>query len=790
MRAESREQDLLTSFKCFSEAAAIVVFILGCMGMAGWLFDVPVLKSVVPGLATMEANTALGLCLSGASLWLWKQKPDWAMQRLAQVSGFAVALLGTLTLGEYVVGREFGINDLLFRANAAQSPHTVRMSPLSALNFLLVGLALGWLRAETRSGRRPAQFLALLAAGVAATALTGYLYSVAILYRPVSYTEMALHTALAFVVLSGGILCALPERGLMALWLDQGGGGRLVRRLLPVSLLSVLTLDWLMTAVARRGLYEPKLVAPLSTMASLSIIAFLIWRHAKAQQGAEREQRESEARYRSLAELSPDGILINFDNRIGYVNPTLVKLLGAEGPEQILCKSPFEIIHVDDHALVRARMQRVLSGEVMPPIEERFLKLDGNVIPVEVTAAPYPDRSGRGIQVIVRDIHERKRLEDQLRAQNERLCEADRHKDEFLAMLAHELRNPLAPLLIAAQLLEQRGAEDPALAQWAGGVIKHQGEQLSHLVNELLDVARVTQGKITLRKIPLDLREVIDRAVETHRPLIDEHRHALTLSLSSEPMQVAADPVRLEQMIGNLLNNAAKYTPDGGRIDLSLVREGEAAMVRVRDNGFGISATMLPKVFGLFTQAERTPDRAQGGLGIGLALVKSLVEMHGGSVEAHSEGLGRGSEFVLRLPLLSQDLRLADAPEHAATRRNAAPVRRVLVVDDNTDVATSIALLLKTMGHEVQVAISGREALNVVKTAPLDVVLLDIGMPDLNGYEVARRLRQEPGLGPLKLIAMSGYGQDCDWQKSEAAGFDHHLVKPVDLQELEQILTT
>jgi signal transduction histidine kinase/CheY-like chemotaxis protein len=439
---------------------------------------------------------------------------------------------------------------------------------------------------------------------------------------------------------------------------------------------------------------------------------------------------------------------------------------------------------------VSGRIRRVLDGEVMPPVEERFLKFDGTVVPVEVAAACYPDRNGRGVQVIVRDVRERKRMEDQLRAQNERLSEADRHKDEFLAMLAHELRNPLAPLLIAAQLLEQRGAEDPALVQWASGVIKHQGEQLAHLVNELLDVARVTQGKITLQKTPLDLRDVISHAVEANQPLIDEHRHALRLSLPSEPISIEGDSVRLEQVIENLLNNAAKYTPDGGQIDLSLVRDGEAAVIRVRDNGFGISAAMLPKVFGLFVQAERTPDRAQGGLGIGLALVKSLVAMHGGRVEAHSEGLGRGSEFLVRLPLPMQRPAVSDGVRRAVPRSATTTSRRVLVVDDNGDMATSMAMLLKSMGHEAQVASSGREALDAIKTAPPDVVLLDIGMPDLDGYEVARRLRRGPGLDGVKLIAMTGYGQACDRKESERAGFDHHLIKPVDPQELEQILAS
>lgn len=510
---------------------------------------------------------------------------------------------------------------------------------------------------------------------------------------------------------------------------------------------------------------------------------------------AEETLRDSEARYRSLAELSPDAIFINCDDRICYVNPVFMKLLGAESANQLLGKSPFEFIHPDDHAMVRERIQQILEGEIAPLAEERYLRLDGTTVQVEVAVAPYHDLSGPGIQVVLRDISVRKEAEDalvqqavELREQAGQLRDADRLKDEFLAMLAHELRNPLTPILITAQLLERRGAEDPALLQWASSTIRHQCEHLTRLVNELLDVSRVTRGNITLHKTSIDLRKLIARAVEISKPLVDEHKHTLNLIQSPEPMFMEADAVRLEQVMGNLLDNAIKYTPEGGQIWLSLSREAEAAVIRVRDSGIGIPPAMLPRVFELFSQAERTLDRTQGGLGIGLALAKRLIELHGGSVEALSEGIGHGSEFVVRLPLLSHAPHADASLAPEALRQVQKPILRGLVVDDNENVLKSMAILLKTMGHDVREAHSGKEALDIAKTASLDFVLLDIGMPGISGYEVARQLRQTPTCRHLKLIAMTGYGQEYDRQQSKKAGFDHHMVKPVDPEELENIL--
>lgn len=367
--------------------------------------------------------------------------------------------------------------------------------------------------------------------------------------------------------------------------------------------------------------------------------------------------------------------------------------------------------------------------------------------------------------------------------------EADRRKDEFLAMLAHELRNPLAPISNAVEIMRLRGPEHSEL-DWARDVIARQVQHLVRLVDDLLDVSRITRGKIRLKLEPIDLAAVVSNAVETSRPLIEGRRHRFVADMPTEAIWVKADPARLAQVLANLLNNAAKYTEEGGSIRISVARDGGQAVVRVRDSGVGIPPEMLAGIFDLFTQVDRSLDRSQGGLGIGLTLVQRLVQMHGGSVEAQSDGPGQGSEFVVRLPMLTafQPPRLATPPP--AERESAAGHLRILVVDDNVDAAVSLSMLLRLDGHEVHMVHSGPAALDAVRELRPDVVMLDIGLPEMDGYEVARRLRAEPGGADLSLVAVTGYGQDEDQRRCRAAGFDHHLVKPVDPQALSTLLTS
>jgi signal transduction histidine kinase/ActR/RegA family two-component response regulator len=385
------------------------------------------------------------------------------------------------------------------------------------------------------------------------------------------------------------------------------------------------------------------------------------------------------------------------------------------------------------------------------------------------------------------EVGERRRLEEELQQRNEELAEADRRKDEFLAMLGHELRNPLAPIRNALELLQELGPAEPQLRD-AHAMIERQLDHLTRLVEDLLDVARITRGKILLRSEPIRLAAVLQGAIESTRPLIEANRHALNVSLLPEPIWVSADPTRLEQVFANLLNNATKYTERGGSIEVIEEEDNGAVRVRVRDTGFGIPVTMLPHVFDLFTQADRTLDRAQGGLGIGLTLVKTLVELHGGTVAAHSDGPGQGSEFVVRLPIVAQPPEPVRAePPIPATRSADAMPLHVLVVEDNRDAADSLAMLLRLWGHEVRTSHDGHSGLKAAQSYRPHVVLLDIGLPGLDGYEVARQLRAQFG-SAMRLVAMTGYGQEEDRRRAFEAGFNAHLVKPADPEVLQSVL--
>ena len=366
---------------------------------------------------------------------------------------------------------------------------------------------------------------------------------------------------------------------------------------------------------------------------------------------------------------------------------------------------------------------------------------------------------------------------------SDRLKEADRRKDEFLALLAHELRNPLAPVRNAVEIMRFKDLDDPELS-WCRDVIERQTNQLARLVDDLLDVSRITLGKIRLRLDTICLREVMAGAVETSRPIIDARGHRLITSIPDAPVRVHGDLARLTQVVANLLNNAARYQAQGGRIELRVSRQGEAAVITVVDSGVGLPPEQIPKLFQLFAQGERSADAAHGGLGIGLSLCKTLVELHGGSISAFSDGTGKGSRFEVRLPILEEAPLPGVIPVTAGGSRTS---RRVLVVDDSLDSADSLATLLRLSGHEVFVAGDGETALDLCVEARPDVVLLDIGLPGMDGYEICRRIRKL-GLTDAVIIAMTGYGQSRDRRRSQEAGFDAHTVKPVDIAELSRLI--
>jgi signal transduction histidine kinase len=424
---------------------------------------------------------------------------------------------------------------------------------------------------------------------------------------------------------------------------------------------------------------------------------------------------------------------------------------------------------------VTARIDHTNSGVVedrifnfvLHPIREE----DGGVETVLVFAYDVTDA-----------VLARRRVESLMEA----LQDADRRKDEFLAMLAHELRNPLAPVRNAVTLLQGRSPSDDPETRELLAVLDRQTGNLGRLVNDLLDVSRITRGLIEIERTVIDLRAIVDRATQSVRPLMDGRRHEVTLSSPARPVLVHGDPVRLEQVLVNLLTNACKYTDPGGHILVELGDRDGAAQVLVRDDGIGIEQATIARVFDLFSQAERALDRSQGGLGIGLTVAQRLVEMHGGTIQARSEGAGRGAEFLVTLPLVPD---AALKPALAPARLQAgAHARAVLVVDDNVDAARTLACLLQAMGHRVEVAHDGPDALQAALRAPPDVVLLDIGLPGMDGFEVARSLREGAGTRHARIVAVTGYGQLADRQRAELAGFDRLVVKPVALEVLQQVL--
>ncbi|MFT3776298.1 MAG: ATP-binding protein [Minicystis sp.] len=387
------------------------------------------------------------------------------------------------------------------------------------------------------------------------------------------------------------------------------------------------------------------------------------------------------------------------------------------------------------------------------------------------------------------EIAQRTLLEEELRSKAAELAENDQRKDEFLSMLAHELRNPLAPIVTAVELLRVVAAEQPRVERYRE-VIDRQSKHLARLVDDLLDVSRLTRRTIVLRRQPMDLSAAVASAVESARSLIDSLGHTLTVSLPAEPVPLLLDPTRFEQILVNLLNNAAKYTERGGRIALEVAREHDEAVIRVRDSGVGIAAELLPRVFDIFVQAERSLDRSLGGLGVGLTMVKRLVELHGGSVEATSGGAGRGSEFVVRLPIEVAPAAKAEegrAPEEPVAAQPTSGC--VLVVEDNTDAAQTLHDLVSHWGYEVFRAGDGETGLKLAAELRPGVMLIDIGLPGMDGYELARRVREQAGgaRAPV-LIGVTGYGQEQDRQLAERAGIDHHLVKPPEPAVLKDLL--
>jgi PAS domain S-box-containing protein len=516
----------------------------------------------------------------------------------------------------------------------------------------------------------------------------------------------------------------------------------------------------------------------------------LIFRDVTAQRLAERNkanQLHTARLLASIVESSNDAIIRkSLDGIIQSWNAAAEQLFGFTA-EQAVGQHISIVIPPDRLSEEDTIIESLKSGKRIEHYETERVRSDGQPIVVSLTISPIKDESGQvvGASKIVRDVTRRKRAEADLRRLANDLSDADRRKNEFLATLAHELRNPLAPMSNMLEVVK-RADGDAELLKQAHETLERQLGQMVRLVDDLLDLNRITHDRLELRRSEVELSSVIQQAVEVARPLVDAAGHHLTVDLPDEPIYLYADAARLAQLFGNLLNNSCKYTRPEGFVSLTAQRVENEVVVTVKDNGAGIPQDKLDSIFDMFMQVDGTADRSQGGLGIGLTLVKRLTEMHGGSIEARSAGEGQGSEFIVRLPVLDRSA-VAKQPRPDVAKE-AQPQQRVLIVDDNQDSAESLALLFELEGHETYTAHDGVEAVEVLEKHRPQVVLLDIGLPGLDGHEVCRRVREQPWGKDIVMIALTGWGQEDDRRKSEEAGFNGHLVKPVDYDKLLELL--
>jgi PAS domain S-box-containing protein len=537
-----------------------------------------------------------------------------------------------------------------------------------------------------------------------------------------------------------------------------------------------------------RARLQTAIIRTMVTFSFASAVALLLLFGVHFLSERSRDQLRRQAAWLSttLRSIGDAVIATDSDGRVIFMNGVAEGLTGWTQRESVgrPLAEVFHILNEETRKLVENPVNKVLKDGAVVGLANHtaLIARDGTEHAIDDTAAPICDDGGeiKGVVLVFHDVGARRQLERALHDRTVKLIDADHRKDEFLAMLAHELRNPIGTISNAIQLLKAPIAKEHA--EWSKDVIERQVQHLARLIDDLLDVSRITRGKIELRKERIDAAHVIESAVEAVRPLFDERRHKVEVSYNPGTLWVDADPTRLEQTFVNLLTNAAKYTEAGGRISVIARKEDERIAFKVKDNGAGIPAEKLPEMFELFAQGDRTIARSEGGLGVGLTIVKLIAELHGGTVSASSEGPGRGSEFTVLLPAAPQPITTGGGGR--AAQPHGTRFSRILVIDDNVDNANGLSRLLKLLGHDVSTVHDGHAAIPAALAFRPEFILLDIGLPGMDGYEVARQLRCHERFRDTVIIAISGYGQEEDRLRSQAAGFDYHMVKPVDYQAL------
>ncbi len=755
-----------------SAACGVWGALIGLTALGGSFLGSRLLDSAIP------RNTAACLVLMGVAVALvgWDGRST-----LRQWLGAACALLvlgaSGAALVQHLLGVNLGADALLLRVFARARQEASQTGAVAAAGLSLLALAVLAIDKRSRAQRSPLQPLTVAVLIVASVSLLGYLFDVEQLFSISRYTGIALPTAAALWLLALGILLARPEAGFMHRFVDDDSGALTIRRLLPAALLVPIVVMLVHAYGEERGLFDRAVARAMLVVTFMVIFAALIWRTGdvvsrQAARAARAERTLSERLAHSLESMTDGFIGCDFQWRITYINAATEQTYAKQRDEvvgQTLWTFFPEIVGTAVEDQYRAAMnERVaVTFETTSDQGERIF---------EHKVFPTPDG---GLATYERDVTEQRRAISVLE-------HADRRKTEFLATLAHELRNPLAPVRSAVHVLRSgRGTE--ADTERAYTVIDRQVDHLTRLIDDLLDVSRISRDELALQTSPVVLSDIIAGAVDASRHILDARGHRLSVTLPRDDLYLQADAVRLVQVFTNLLTNAGRYTPDGGNISVTAERDGADLVVKVMDDGIGIAAEQMPRLFDMFFQAERGNRRGHG-LGIGLALVQKILTLHGGSVAAESAGTGRGSTFVARLPLshaVAPDT--GTASPHSRVTASVSGLS-VLVVDDNRDSAEMLSVFLEHGGAQVHMAGDGETALALGAQLNPEVILLDIGLPDMSGHDVAREIRGASWGARTFIVALSGWGQPNDRATSEDAGFDRHLVKPVNPDELLTLL--
>ncbi|HKS26267.1 MAG TPA: ATP-binding protein [Pyrinomonadaceae bacterium] len=812
--AASRDGPFVASAKTFSRIAGFFAVLVGALVLLGWLFDIEELKSVYAGI-TMKANAALCFLLAGLSLWTTGVVDRKLVVRLRQVCAGVVTLLGLMTLSQHLFGWNLGIDQLLFNeppgAVATTSPG--RMGPFASICFTLIGADLLLLHA--RRAVSLAQVLAISVCLLALLPIIGYAYGAQSLYGIARYTGIALHTAVTLFALGLGLLGMCAEKGLLTVISDERPGGQMARRLLLAAVSVPFLLGWLRLLGQRAGYYDLGFGAAVLVLSIIILFSVIIWlstarlSHTEQQRLAAesivREKEEGLRQQAALIELSYEPIFIwDLDKGIIEWN---------KGCEQLYGYTREDAVGQSNHQLLRTVFPTSLNDQLQSLTRDgywsgelRHRTRDGREVIVESRQQLIESDGKRLVLETNHDITERKRAE----AEREQLLEreqslraeaelSNRMKDEFLATVSHELRTPLTSILGWAAML-RRGALDGSTAKRALATIERNARAQAQLVEDLLDVSRVISGKLRLDVKPTDLMLVIKSALDSVRPAADAKGIQLRLVLYTAASQIQADAARLQQVVWNLLSNAIKFTPHGGQVEVRLERTPSDSRIIVSDTGEGITPEFLPHVFDRFQQADGTTTRRHGGLGLGLAIVRHLVEMHGGSVEAASEGLGRGATFIVKLPLVaasadvvSQGLELeSEAHAEAFDGKHEADLRgvRVLAVDDEPDTRDMLRVVLERYGAQVMAVGSASDALEAMPAWRPDVLVSDIGMPGEDGYSLIEKVRKlETVQGShTPAVALTGYVRVEERARALAAGYQMFVPKPVEAGELAAVI--